>query len=73
MLCKLLKNTENNMSKKNLSLSTQQKVAKVKLGYSVFKYNHAKGNQPFYKSKGNTLDDLGNYLNDFIILPKLLF
>ena len=25
------------------------------------------GNQPFYKSKGNTLDDLGNYLNEYTI------
>ena len=46
---------------------TLDNSAKVKLGYSVFKYNHAKGNQPFYKSKGNTLDDLGNYLNDYTI------
>ena len=46
---------------------TLDNSAKVKLGYSVFKYNHAKGNQPFYKSKGNTLDDLGSYLNDYTI------
>ena len=46
---------------------TLDNSAKVKLGYSVFKYNHARGNQPFYKSKGNTLDGLGNYLNDYTI------
>ena len=46
---------------------TLDNSAKVKIGYSVFKYNHARGNQPFYKSKGNTLDDLGNYLNDYTI------
>ena len=46
---------------------TLDNSAKVKLGYSVFKYNHAKGNQPFYKSKGKTLDGLGNYLNDYTI------